>query len=157
LMSGRRRYVMLMAAEPVLVTLYIDAPPERVYAYFTEPEAIVVWMGDYALLDPAPGGRFEVDIKGSAGARRFLHLDPPHRLVISWGYAGSSSLPPGASTVEVRLTAEGAGTRVELQHRDLPTAERAGHVSGWGHYLARLQLTAAGHDPGMPQPAKQQG
>lgn len=140
-----------MEAEPVTATVYIDAPPERVYEYFTRPEAIVTWMGEYALLDPSPGGRFEVDVKGAPVRGRFLHLDPPYRLLISWGYAGSHRLPPGASTVDVRLTAEGSGTRVELQHRDLPTVEQPGHASGWSHYLARLGVAATGHDPG-PDP-----
>jgi uncharacterized protein YndB with AHSA1/START domain len=140
-----------MAAEPVSATVYIDAPPQRVYEYFTKPDAILTWMGEYAQLDPTPGGRFEVDVKGAPVRGQFLHLDPPHRLLISWGYAGSERLPPGASTVEVKLSAEGAGTRVELQHHDLPTAEHPGHTSGWNHYLARLKATADGHDPG-PDP-----
>ena len=92
-----------------------------------------------------------VDIKGAPVRGRFLHLDPPHLLLISWGYAGSDRLPPGASTVEIRLTADRGGTRVELQHRDLPPAERPGHISGWTHYIARLQVAAAGRDPG-PDP-----
>jgi uncharacterized protein YndB with AHSA1/START domain len=83
--------------------VHINAPPERVYEYFTRPEAIVTWMGDYALLEARPGGRFDLDIKGAPVRGRFLQLDPPHRLLISWGYAGSDRLPPGASTVEVRL------------------------------------------------------
>jgi uncharacterized protein YndB with AHSA1/START domain len=145
-----------MEAEPVTAAVHIDAPPERVYRYFTRPEALVTWMGEVALLEPSPGGRFEVDVQGAAVRGRYLHLDPPHRLVISWGYAGSASLPPGASIVEVRLTADGAGTRVELRHRDLPAAEQPGHASGWGHYLARLGAAGAGRDPGpdpgMPQP-----
>jgi hypothetical protein len=45
---------------------------------------------------------------------------------------------------------------VELQHHDLPPTERPGHASGWNHYLARLEITAHGHDPGpdpgMPEP-----
>jgi uncharacterized protein YndB with AHSA1/START domain len=147
----------MMEAEPVTATVYVDAPPERVYRYFTRPEAIITWLGEYAVIDASPGGRFEVDVKGTPVRGRFLHLDPPHRLVISWGYAGSSHLPPGASTVEVQLTPEGAGTRVELQHRDLPAAEHPGHASGWDHYLARLRSAASGEDPGvdpgMPPPA----
>ncbi len=47
-----------MATEKVTATVHIDAPPERVYEYFTRPEAIVRWMGDYALLEPEPGGEF---------------------------------------------------------------------------------------------------
>ena len=148
-----------MTAEPVSATIYINAPPQRVYEYFTRPEAIITWMGDYAHLDPTPGGRFELDVQGAPVRGRFLHLDPPHRLIISWGYAGSEQLPPGASTVEVRLSAEDGGTRVELQHHDLPPTEHPGHASGWNHYLARLEITADGHDPGpdpgMPEPQHQ--
>jgi uncharacterized protein YndB with AHSA1/START domain len=140
-----------MDPEPLTASVYIDAPPERVYQYFTRPEAIVTWMGEHALLDPSPGGRFEVDVKGAQVRGRYLHLDPPRRLLISWGYAGSPGLPPGASTVEVRFIAEGAGTRVELQHRDLPTTEHPGHASGWNHYLRRLETSATGRDPG-PDP-----
>jgi uncharacterized protein YndB with AHSA1/START domain len=140
-----------MQTEPVTASVYIEAPPERVYEYFTRPEAIVSWMGESALLEPHPGGRFEVDVKGAPVRGRFLHLDPPHRLVLSWGYSGSPRLPPGASTVEVRLIAQGTGTLVELEHRDLPAGERPGHASGWTHYLARLTITGNGGDPG-PDP-----
>ena len=145
-----------MTTEPVTAAVHIDAPPERVYEYLTRPEAIVSWMGDYALLDVRPGGRFHLDIKGAPVRGRFLHLDPPHRLVISWGYPGSGRLPPEASTVEIRLTADSGGTRVELIHRDLPAAERPGHASGWTHYLTRLQEAAAGRDPG-PDPGMPDG
>jgi uncharacterized protein YndB with AHSA1/START domain len=145
-----------MTADPVIASVHIDAPPERVYEYFVKPEAIVTWMGDYALLEASPGGRFDVDVKGAPVRGRFLDLDPPRRLVISWGYAGSDDLPPGTSIVEVRLTAERGGTRVELEHRDLPAGQRPGHVSGWTHYLGRLIAAGAGRDPGpdpgMPDP-----
>jgi uncharacterized protein YndB with AHSA1/START domain len=145
-----------MTAESVTATIHIQAPPERVYEYFTRPQAMVTWMGEYALLEAEPGGRFCLDIKGAPVRGHYLHLDPPHRLLISWGYAGSDHLPPGASTVEVTLTAEGDGTRVHLEHRDLPPGEQPKHGKGWTHYLARLQLAAPGHgpgagpDPGMP-------
>jgi uncharacterized protein YndB with AHSA1/START domain len=149
-----------MAAEPVVASVFVEAPPERVYEYFTHADAIVRWMGDFALLEPKPNGRFTLDVRGAPVRGSYLELEPPHRLLISWGYAGSERLPPGASTVEVRLIADGAGTRVELQHRDLPAEETQGHVSGWAHYLSRLQAAAGGGnpgpDPGMPsgQPAQ---
>jgi uncharacterized protein YndB with AHSA1/START domain len=143
-----------MPTDPVSASVFVQAPPERVYEYFTRPEAIVRWMGDYALLEPKPGGGFTLDVHGAPVRGRYLELEPPHRLLISWGYAGSERLPPGASIVEVRLIAKPGGTRVELEHRDLPEDELQGHASGWTHYLARLQVTAAkgdaGPDPGMP-------
>jgi uncharacterized protein YndB with AHSA1/START domain len=142
-----------MAAEPVAASVFVKATPQRVYEYFTRPEAIVRWMGDYALLEPEPGGRFTLDVRGAPVRGRYIELEPPHRLLISWGYAGSEVLAPGASTVEVRLIAEDGGTRVELEHRDLPEQETHGHFTGWAHYLARLQTAAInGHarpDPGM--------
>lgn len=140
-----------MAAEPVTATIHIDAPPEQVYEYFTRPEAIVRWMGDYALIEAKPGGRFTLDVQGTPVRGRYLQLDPPHRILISWGHAGSDRLPPGASTVEVRLTADRGGTRVELEHRDLPAADLPGHATGWAHYLARLHAAATGHHPGKQE------
>jgi uncharacterized protein YndB with AHSA1/START domain len=137
-----------MTAEPVRASIHIEAPPESVYEHFVKPEAMVLWMGEYAVLEPEPNGRFEVDVQGAPVRGRYLDLEPPNRLVISFGYAGSDSLPPGASTVEVRLIAEAGGTLVELEHRDLPDEEAAGHVRGWDHYLPRLATVAAGGDPG---------
>jgi uncharacterized protein YndB with AHSA1/START domain len=127
-----------MAAEPVAASVFVEAPPERVYEYFTQPAAIVRWMGEYALLEPRPNGRFNLDLHGTAIRGRFLELEPPHRLLISWGFAGSDHLPPGASTVEVRLISENNGTRVEVEHRDLPDVEAQPHALGWSRYLGRL-------------------
>ena len=84
-----------MTAEVVTASVHIDAPPERVYEYFTRPEAIVRWMGDYARLEPEPGGQFTVDVNGAPVRGRFRLLDPPHRLVISWGYAARSACRRG--------------------------------------------------------------
>lgn len=83
-----------MTDKPVTASVHITAPPERVYEYFVRPEAIVSWMGERALLEARPGGRFHLDIKGALVRGRYLHLDPPHRLLISWGCAGSDRLPP---------------------------------------------------------------
>ena len=140
-----------MPAEPVLAEVFINAPPDRIYEYFTRPEAILPWMGEHAVLEPEPGGRFELDVRGAPVRGRYLELDPPHRLLISWGYAESDQLPPETSTVEVRLVAEPGGTRVTLEHRDLPDHQIDGHRTGWAHYLARLYTAAGDRDPG-PDP-----
>ena len=140
-----------MAAEPLTASVHIEAAPEQVFEYFTSPEAIVRWMGDYALLEPSAGGAFEVDINGVPVRGRYLEVEPPHRLLISWGHAGSDRLPPGASTVEVRLSPAGGGTRVEIEHRDLPEDMRDAFGRGWPHFLQRLAIAAAGGDPG-PDP-----
>jgi uncharacterized protein YndB with AHSA1/START domain len=97
-----------MAADSVTATVHINAPPERVWEYFTKPDAIMRWMGEYVPLEPEPGGQFTVNVQGAPVRGRFLSLEPPHRLVISWGYAGSERLPSGAGIVEIWLTPDGA-------------------------------------------------
>jgi uncharacterized protein YndB with AHSA1/START domain len=140
-----------MAAEPFRHSVHIAAEPEHVYEYFTDANAIVRWMGDYAVLDPRPGGEFTLDINGVPVRGHYVELDPPRRLVVSWGHAGSDRLPPGASTVEITLVAERGGTTVRLLHRGLPEIEAGGHALGWPHFLERLTIAAGGADPG-PDP-----
>jgi uncharacterized protein YndB with AHSA1/START domain len=127
-------------AEPFTASVHVEAQPERVFAYFTEPEAMIRWMGDYAVLDATPGGEFTVDIGGVPVRGRYLEVEPPHRLLISWGHAGSELLPPGASTVEVRLVAAAGGTEVRIVHSGLPEPEAAKHAQGWPHFLRRLAV-----------------
>jgi uncharacterized protein YndB with AHSA1/START domain len=131
-----------MAAEPVTASVFVEAPPERVYEYFTQPAAIVRWMGQYAHLEPQPNGRFQLDVHGTPVRGHYLELEPPHRLLISWGFAGSAQLPPGASTIEIRLIGQHSGTRVELEHRDLPDEQAQAHARGWTRYLAQLKSVA---------------
>jgi uncharacterized protein YndB with AHSA1/START domain len=68
----------------------------------------------------------------------YVVIDPPRRLVFTWGFVGSPELPPGASSVEVTLTKQASGTRVDLVHRGLAEPERVRHARGWRHFLGRL-------------------
>lgn len=126
-------------AEPITASIRIGAPPAEVYRYFTDADAMVTWMGQYARLDPTPGGEFCVDIEGSAVRGRYLELEAPHRIVFTWGFAGAEDLPPGGSIVEVRLTDDGdAGTLVTILHGGLSSSRAARHDLGWRHFLGRL-------------------
>ncbi len=79
----------------------------------------------------------------------YVALEPPDRVVFTWGWeAEGHPLPPGASTVEVTLAAEGEGTRLRLVHSSLPEETQGAHDEGWALYLPRLAIAAAGGDPG---------
>lgn len=121
-----------------------EAEPSFVFDFLITNDGMTAWMGEWADLDPRVGGRFAVDVAGSAVRGEFLELDPPHRVVVSWGMAGSDDLPPGLSTVAFTLTPIATGTRVDLVHSGLPERAQAGHARGWAHYLERLQLSGEG-------------
>ena len=130
----------------------IKASPETIFGFFTDPEKMTRWKGVTASLDPVPGGEFHVDITEQAVAvGTYLEIDPPHRIVFTWGWEGSEGVPPGSSTVEITLMPDGDETIVALVHRDLPEGAGKEHAEGWDHYLPRLAIAAAGGDPGPDQ------
>ncbi|MBK8470624.1 MAG: SRPBCC domain-containing protein [Actinomycetales bacterium] len=122
----------------------IEAPPHRVFDFLVTDTGITSWMGQWASLDPVPGGRFAVDIAGYCARGMFLEVDPPRRVTVSWGFAGNETLPPGSSTVSFELTPISGGTRVEVVHTDLPEGDVPGHAAGWAHFLPRLTRAVAG-------------
>jgi uncharacterized protein YndB with AHSA1/START domain len=126
----------------------IEAPPEVVFAYLVTPERLVSWMGQHAELDPVPGGGFAVDINGVLVRGEYLEIDPPYRVVVTWGMSGTEDLPPGSSRVEFTLTRTTAGTTLSLVHTGLPDARGSGHAQGWTHYLERLRTVLRGIHPG---------
>lgn len=140
-----------MSDDSYATSVRIQATPAEVFPYLTDGDLLVRWMGDWARLDPQPGGEFTVDINGIPIRGSFVEVDPPHRLVLTWGAAGSEMLPPGSTTVEITLRPDGDHTVLELVHRDLPPEELERHGIGWGHFLDRLVVAGTGGDPG-PDP-----
>jgi uncharacterized protein YndB with AHSA1/START domain len=138
----------------------IAARPETVFEFFIDPDKMILWKGRRAELDPRPGGIYRVEMAEHIVARgEYVELDPPNRVVFTWGWEGQESgpdaVPPGSSRVEVTLDADGDGTLVRLRHLDLPEEAREIHGHGWDLYLGRLAISAAGGDPG-PDPTGQQ-
>ncbi len=138
---------------------HIAATPEVVFAFFVDPDKMVRWMGIRADLDARPGGRYAVDINDAVRARgEYLEVVPPSRVVLSFGWEDDPAVLPGSTTLEVTLTPDGAGTRVRLVHRGLPTSDsREMHGHGWAHYLGRLSTAGAGGDPGADPNANPPG
>ena len=134
--------------DPVVASVRIAAPPEIVFPYFTEADLAVTWLAEKADLDPQPGGVFALDIDGGRARGTFLEIDPPRRVVFTWGMPGDSALPPGGSTVEVVLVADGDDTVVTLTHRDLPEGRRPSHREGWERHLGGLVETVRNAAPG---------
>jgi uncharacterized protein YndB with AHSA1/START domain len=134
-------------SEVLTATVRIAAPPAEVFPYFVDPTLMVQWIGDWADLHPEPGGKFVLDFANTPVRGEYVEVDPPRRVVFTWGVAGKDSLPPGSTTVEIVLTADGPHTVVELFHHDLPVGEYDSHLDGWTTMLdrlVRLSFPAAG-------------
>jgi uncharacterized protein YndB with AHSA1/START domain len=118
----------------------ISASPATVFSYLTDPAKFTQWMGVGAELDPRPGGRFRIDADGvHIALGEYREVDPPHRLVMTWGWLDDESIPPGSTLVEITLTPEGAGTRLRLRHSGFPDQPaRCVSRAGWALYTARL-------------------
>jgi uncharacterized protein YndB with AHSA1/START domain len=129
------------AAEIVNATVRIAASPEEVFPYLVDPSLIVQWIGTWADLNPQPGGVFALDFVGTSTRGTYVSVEPPNRVVFTWGIPGNAALPPGTSTVEILLSADGDETIVELTHRDIPSGLRPSHREGWEDCLELLRKT----------------
>ena len=129
---------------------HIAAPRASVFAFLTDPDKIVQWMGTEATTEMHPGGLYLLKGVGSATARgAFREVVPVHRLAYSFGWETNDEVPPGSSLIEIDLIEQDGGTLLRMTHSGLPSAEqRASHDKGWAHYLGRLTNSAAGKDPG---------
>ena len=137
----------------VEVSVHVAAQPETVFPYFTDPGRYVQWMGADATLEPVPGDRYRVRMRdGVEASGEFVEVNPPHRVVFTWGWTQDQAVPHGTTRVVVTLHPENGGTRVVLRHHDLPGQEqRSHHRKGWELYLGRLGQRIRGGDPG-PDP-----
>ena len=147
---------MASTAETLAVTreLTIDARPETVWEFLVDPLKAALWMGKKVEFDTQPGGLYKVEVlSGNTTRGQFVEIDPPRRLVYTFGWEPEGEapfgMPPGSSLVEVDLTPVGEGTHIRFVHSGLPTQEAVDrHGEGWDHYLGRLEIAAAGGDPG---------
>ena len=130
--------------------IMIDATPETIWPFLTDPGKHVEWDGTVAELDPRPGGVYRVLVQGEhQSAGEYVEVDPLKKVVFTFGWEQEGHpIPPRSTTVEITLQPEGDKTRVRLVHRGLPDDASEDHGRGWAHYLQRLAVRAGGGDPG---------
>ena len=142
---------------PVRKTVVVDTPVEHAFRVFTErlgewwpvrTHSVHEEEAETAGLEPRLGGAlYEVWPGGRVDWGTVTAWEPPRRLVFTW----RPGLPLEEETeVEVRFSAEGASTLVELEHRgweargDKAERMRSGYDTGWEPVLARFAEAAAG-------------
>ncbi len=132
----------------VQTSIVIEARPETVFGIVSDPAGVSRWLDGEASFEPRAGSAFKIAFPqfDTVIEGQVAEIEPHERVAFTWGVAEGPQaewLPPGSTRVEISLTAEGAGTRVELRHSGLPTdAEVAQHDAGWRFHLSRLSLFA---------------
>lgn len=115
----------------------IHAPREGVFRFFTDSRRFAAWWGAGSSIEPQPGGAVRIRYpNGIEAAGEVLEIEPPARIVFSYGYVSGQPIPAGASRVMVALHEDPAGTRLTLRHEFAEAAVRDQHVQGWRYQLA---------------------
>lgn len=136
-------------AQAIRIERHIAAPPEVVFAHLVDPDLTPKWLGVASTIEPRPGGDFSLlspNGMTATGAVREIVTDA--KVSFTWGWEGHPGVPPGSTLVEIELFPDGEGTRIVLTHRALAAGKQDLHRRGWTHYLDRLEVSAAGGDPG---------
>jgi uncharacterized protein YndB with AHSA1/START domain len=119
-----------------------EASIDRVWAAWTEG-----WRTKIVSGEAKPGETVVLDLgQPQRTTCRILACDAPSRLAVTWTYGEPTSAKP--DEVEVRLTAEGDATMLELEHRSENGAPWAGGVgAGWEAGLIMFDFMYRGDDP----------
>ena len=139
--------------------ILIDATPDTIWPFLTQPDKLVQWHGTVAEVDPRSGGVYRVLVMGRfQTAGEYVQVVPKQKVVFTFGWEQAGNpVQPGSTTIEITLHPEGDKTRVRLVHRGLPDDLVSDHRQGWDHYLGRLAIAATGGSPGPDTPPPNAG
>ncbi|MDE2489974.1 MAG: SRPBCC domain-containing protein [Elusimicrobia bacterium] len=150
------------SARELVIRRVIDAPRERVWRAWADPEEVVRWWGPYGFADEPevrefrPGGVWRHVMIGPDGKRfpnfaRFLEIAEPERIV--WSHGGSEEGgPPIAGFIQTVTFKDLGNGKTELTMRSVfpsaasrdEVAEKYGAVEGGRQTLQRLAEHATG-------------
>ena len=140
-------------AEQVLITRIFDAPRERVFKAWTDPEEVAAWFGpehfdtERVRIDLRVGGRYElVMVRRDGGGEHavgyeIVELVEPELLVLRSDPMPEAGMPE-PTIVRVELHDHGAKTRMTLTDGPYPAGR--GHAeAGWAQAFVKLATRVA--------------
>ncbi|MEL7172585.1 MAG: SRPBCC domain-containing protein [Pseudomonadota bacterium] len=132
----------------VTISRDIAASPERVFALWTDPEAMMRWFGKDGMtnidmvFEAEAGGQWHARARNAAGeVFRILGtvqaIEPARHLLMSWTYEAPDGTLGNETEVEVDFAPSAKGCIVTVNHRRIlytPDAFR----EGWEQSLGRV-------------------
>ena len=138
------------------------AASDRVFAFWTEPEALARWFAPVgyttvtAEADARPGGAWRLDFRSDDGRHAytergaFLELDPPSRIRLTLTQVdGGQSNPETVVTVEFDEvgTPDAPRTRMTFRQTGYAEVERRDQMAeGWRGCFAKLEQALGPND-----------
>jgi uncharacterized protein YndB with AHSA1/START domain len=141
------------ADQEVLVTRIFEAPRERVFRAWTDPDQVAAWFGPEHMdtprerihIDLRVGGRYELTMVRRGGDGEFaigyeiVELVEPELIVLrSDPMPGTGMHEP--TVVRVEFHDHGAKTRMTLRDGPLPPEGRDHAEAGWGAAFDKLAM-----------------
>jgi uncharacterized protein YndB with AHSA1/START domain len=132
----------------------IAAPPERVFDLWTEPDLLVQWWGPEGFdvpastLDVRPGGHWRTTMRAPDGALHTVSgiyrvIEPPRRLVVTWGWDDDKGVRGHETEVTVTFEAAPGGTKLVLRQQTFANSDqRNRHSHGWSSSFDCLERFA---------------
>jgi len=148
--------VSVMSDDEVLVIeRRVAAPPERVFALWTEPEQLAKWWGPDGYdvpqydLDVRKGGAWRTVMRSPDGKALtvsgvYREIDPPRRLVFTWAWDDENGTRGHETEITVTFEPAPGGTHLRLlQQRFHTRLARDNHNRGWISTFDRLERAIA--------------
>src|SRR5947209_13832581 len=144
-----------MTVQPLVLHRHFKAPPERVFAAFTDKAMMQSWYGPENMtvprceVDARVGGAYRVEMHAASGqvsivTGEFTEIDAPRKLVFTWGWLNGAGRNP-ETVVALTFTPRDGGTDLELVQTGFLKEEfRAAHNDGGNSSFAALEAALAG-------------
>jgi uncharacterized protein YndB with AHSA1/START domain len=138
------------AARPSLtLARRFNAPPEKVYAAWADPEKLAQWFGPASVepgsvkadIDLRAGGRYRISFNANGDYNEvggvYREVVPNERLVFTWAW---HSTPERESLVSISIKSEAGGSLLVFKHEQFAdTVARDNHERGWNEFFAKLE------------------
>jgi len=138
----------------VRVQRRFEAPRERVFDAWTNPDVLREWWAAMPTMSPGEidvdlreGGRYRMQMVADTGdvhtvVGEYKEVRRPERLAYTWTWESNEDAMTGSADtlVEVDFADDAGGTRVTLTHSGFANAEIAGmHDHGWNGTFDSLE------------------
>src|SRR5258705_13404697 len=101
--------------------IMIEATPETIWPFLTEPDHLVEWHGTIAEIDPQPGGIYRVLVGGQfQSAGQDVEVVPMEKVAFTFGWGEDGHpVPPRSPTTEITPPPPGGTNRARPTHPGL--------------------------------------